>query len=63
MSGGPIGFFGNDEDDGEAKTFNIVAIRSGPRWGALRKILNQVGTAETPTSFFIESYENLERTQ
>jgi len=52
MSGGPLGFFENGE-------FSIVAIRQGPQWGALRKAFGQLGTVETPTSVFKNSYENL----
>lgn len=45
MSGGPIGIW---KDDG----FHLIGVRSGPQWGLIPKIFNQVGTIETPSSFF-----------
>jgi hypothetical protein len=44
-SGGPL-FYAEDQK------YFIVGVRSGPKWGILRKVFNQVGTAETPARFF-----------
>lgn len=52
MSGGPLGFFENDE-------FSIVGIRQGPQWGNLRKLFDQVGTVETPVIKFKNRYDEL----
>lgn len=50
MSGGPVGYF-------EEGVFYIVAVRSGQQWGAFRRVFGQVGTVETPVSFFKDGLE------